>query len=264
VTVDLSSRVAIVTGASGGIGKACARSLLANGAVVVNADVDAEGAEEASAEFGKLGTFEFHSTDVSSRESVQGLVDSVIRQHSRIDILVNNAGVNIPGDKRADINDFPDDEWRRILSVDLEGVYNCSKLVARPMIKAKFGRIVNIGSVFGAVPARKQIAFAAAKAAVHNMTRSMALELAPHGILVNAVAPGSVQLEGARSLFYGKGTAMDDLTSRMLSHVPLGRPGRPEEIANAVAFLCSDESSYITGHVLVVDGGWTCGYTRDF
>jgi NAD(P)-dependent dehydrogenase (short-subunit alcohol dehydrogenase family) len=264
--VDLSGRVAIVTGGSGGIGKAIANSLLRNGAIVVNADIDIdiEGGKRTSEESAGLGSLAFHQTDVSSLASVSALVDAVLRDHGRIDILVNNAGVNISAKKRADIDGFPDDEWERIISIDLKGVYNCSKLVSRAMIEKSSGRIVNIGSVFGQVPARKQIAYVAAKAAVHNMSRSMALELAPHGILVNAVAPGSIQLEGAKSLFYGKGTDLDDLTSRMLSHIPLGRPGRPEEIAEVVAFLCAEESSYITGQVIVVDGGWTCGYTRDF
>ncbi len=262
--VDLSGRVAIVTGASGGIGKAVARCLLENGAIVVNADLDSEGGQKALEELSGIGPFVYRCTDVALMASVQALVDSVMKDHGRIDILVNNAGVNIAGHKRADIDGFPDDEWERILSVDLDGVYNCSKLVAREMIAKSSGRIVNIGSVFGLVPARKQIAFTAAKAAVHNMSRSMALELAPHGILVNAVAPGSIQLEGTKSLFYAKGAAFDDMTSRMLSHIPLGRPGAPEEIAGIVAFLCAKESSYITGQVIAVDGGWTCGYTRDF
>jgi 3-oxoacyl-[acyl-carrier protein] reductase len=262
--VDLEGRVAIVTGASGGIGKAISASLLRNGAAVVNADLDAEGGRRAVEEFAGRGTYRFLETDVSSMESVRSLVDAVMKDSGRIDILVNNAGVNIAGKKRADIDGFPDDEWDRIISVNLNSVYNCSKLVSRLMIERSSGRIINIGSVFGQVPARKQIAFTAAKAAIHNMSRSMALELAPHGILVNAVAPGSIQLEGAKSLFYGKGTDFDDLTNRMLSHIPLARPGKPEEIAEVVAFLCADESSYITGQVIVVDGGWTCGYTRDF
>jgi len=262
--VDLTGRVAIVTGASGGIGKAIARALLGNGAIVVNADRDEEGGERTVQELAGLGKISFRKADVSSRESVRVLVDGVLKDYGKIDILVNNAGVNIAGKKRADIDGFPDDEWDRILSVDLNGVYNCSKVVSQAMIARSSGRIVNIGSVFGLVPARKQIAFTAAKAAVHNMSRSMALELAPHGILVNAVAPGSIRLEGAKSLFYGKGTDLDDMTSRMLSHIPLGRPGAPEEIAEVVVFLCADESSYLTGQVIVVDGGWTCGYTRDF
>jgi 3-oxoacyl-[acyl-carrier protein] reductase len=196
--------------------------------------------------------------------SVQALVDRVVGERGKIDILVNNAGVNIAGKKRADIDGFLDDEWERIISINLGGVYNCCKLVSRAMIQRKAGRIINIGSAFGQVSVRKQIAFVAAKAAVHNMSRSMALELAPHGILVNAVAPGSIQLEGSKSLFYAKGADLDDLTNRMLSHIPLARPGRLEEVAEVVAFLCADESSYITGQVIVVDGGWTSGYTRDF
>jgi 3-oxoacyl-[acyl-carrier protein] reductase len=264
MTVDLQGRVALVTGASAGIGKGIARSLHRNGAIVVNADLDEEGAALAAGEYEGSGRYVFRRADVSSMESVQSLVDSVIGEQGRIDILVNNAGVNIAGKKRADIDGFPDDEWERIISVNLKGVYNCSKLVSRTMIARKSGRIINIGSVLGQVPARKQIAFVAAKAAVHNMSRSMALELAPYGILVNAVAPGSIQLEGSKSLFYSKGADLDDLTNRMLSHIPLARPGRLEEIAEVVAFLCADESSYITGQVIVVDGGWTCGYTRDF
>jgi NAD(P)-dependent dehydrogenase (short-subunit alcohol dehydrogenase family) len=262
--VDLSGRVAIVTGASGGIGKACAKGLLENGAAVVIGDVAVPEGEATRAELSALGEVRFLRCDVSDKASVRALVDAVLAEFGKIDILVNNAGVNIDGKKRADIDGFPDEEWDRILSVDLDGVFNCSKAVLPSMIARKSGRIVNIGSAFGHVPARKQIAFAAAKAGVHNMTRSMALELAPHGILVNAVAPGSIRLEGAKSLFYNQGTVYNDLTERMLSHIPLGRPGRPDEIANVVVFLCADESSYVTGHVLLADGGWTCGYARDF
>ena len=139
-----------------------------------------------------------------------------------------------------------------------------SPAVARVMMKQKGGRIINIGSVFGSVPARKQIAYVAAKAGVHNLTKAMALELAPHGINVNAVAPGSILTELTRQLFYSQDAAYTEMADRMLSHVPLGRPGDPEDVANAVLFLSGKESKYVTGHVLTVDGGWTCGYTRDF
>lgn len=252
MNVDLHGQVAIVTGASGGIGGAIAASLARNGATVVNADLSED------------PRFFFHKTDVSNLTSVRALVDAVLSTHGKIDILVNNAGVNIAGKKRKDIDEFPDEEWSRILAIDLDGVYHCSKLVSQAMIKRGEGRIICIGSVFGMVPARQQIAFTAAKAAVHNMARSMALELAPHGILVNAVAPGSIQLEGGKSLFYSQEADLNDLTARMLSHIPLARPGKPEEVAELVSFLCAAESSYITGQVIAIDGGWTAGYTRDF
>ncbi|GAF92563.1 unnamed protein product, partial [marine sediment metagenome] len=120
-------------------------------------------------------------------------------------------------------------------------------------------------SVLGSVPARKQIAFIAAKGGLHNMTKAMALELAPYGITVNGVAPGSIVTEITKELFYGDSDPEKaELAERMLSHVPLGRPGTVEDVAYAVLFLCADESRYITGHILTVDGGWTCGYTRDF
>jgi NAD(P)-dependent dehydrogenase (short-subunit alcohol dehydrogenase family) len=133
------------------------------------------------------------------------------------------------------------------------------------MIAQNGGRIINVASVMGIVGARLQCAFTAAKAGVVNFTRSTALELAPSGILVNCVAPGSTLTDATRGLFYGEGARMNDRAERLLAHIPLGRPGRAEEVAHAVLFLAAPESSYITGQVLCVDGGWTAGgYFRDF
>ena len=181
----------------------------------------------------------------------------------RLDILVNNAGVNTLK-HRVNIDEFPREEWDRILDVDLNGVFHASQAAARVMMAQRSGRIINIASIVGLVPLRLQCAFVAAKAGVINLTRAMALELGPHGILVNAVAPGSTLTEGTKALFYGDDGMFRDSVRQLLAHIPLGRPARPEEIANAVLFLAAPESSYVHGHVLTVDGGWTAGYTRDF
>ena len=132
------------------------------------------------------------------------------------------------------------------------------------MRSQKAGPIVNIASIAGLVPLRLQSAFVAAKAGVVNLTKSMALELGPHGILVNAIAPGSTLTDGTRQLFYGEDGKFHDRVQRMLDHIPLGRPGSVEEIAHAALFLAAPESSYVHGTVLTVDGGWTAGYSRDF
>jgi 3-oxoacyl-[acyl-carrier protein] reductase len=262
--VDLKDKVAVVTGSAGGIGKCIVQVYLENGAKVVVADVKDDEGQKTVTELSRLGECKYVHCDVSDRRSVEALVAETLKRFGRIDILVNNAGVNIHPKRRTTIDEFPEDEWHKILAVDLTGVFHCSQLVSREMIKRKSGRIINIGSVFGGVPARQQIAYVAAKAGVHNMTGGMAMELAPHGITVNAVAPGSTLTEGTRTLFYGDDAAQKAFRERMLSHVPLGKPGDGSDIANAVLFLSGEESRYITGHVLTVDGGWTCGYTRDF
>ena len=132
------------------------------------------------------------------------------------------------------------------------------------MIQQKSGRIINIASVAGLVPLRLQSAFVAAKAGVVNLSRSMALELGPHGILVNCIAPGSILTEGTKKLFYGEDGKYRDSAASLVSHIPLGRPGTPEEIASATLFLAAPDSSYVNGAILTVDGGWTAGYMREF
>src|SRR6185436_5499545 len=181
----------------------------------------------------------------------------------RLDILVNNAGTNTLHE-RVNIDQFSLPEWDRILKVDLTGLFLVSRLAARPMIQQKSGRIINIASVAGLVPLRLQSAYIAAKAGVINLTKSMALELGPHGVLVNGVATGSTLTVGTRELFYGDDGKYKTHVTSLLAHIPLGRPGTPEEIAHAALFLAAPESSYINGHILTVDGGWTAGYTREF
>jgi NAD(P)-dependent dehydrogenase (short-subunit alcohol dehydrogenase family) len=176
---------------------------------------------------------------------------------------VNNAGVNTHK-HRVTIDEFPREEWDRLIAVDLTGLYEVSQAAARVMLQQKSGRIINIASVIGLVPARLQCAFVAAKAGVVNLTKAMAIELGSHGILVNGIAPGSVQTEGTKQLFYGADGLFNDRVQQMLAHVPLARPGTADEIAVGALFLADPENSYTNGHILVVDGGWTAGYLREF
>jgi 3-oxoacyl-[acyl-carrier protein] reductase len=257
--VDLSNKTALVTGAARNIGKAIADAFAANGARVVYADVDLGLAQEAAVAWPGCVAM---NMDVTNDEQVREVIAATVRDLGGLDILVNNAGVNTMK-HRVNIDEFPRAEWDRLLAVDLTGLYVVSQAGARVM-RGRGGRIINIASIMGLVPARLQCAFVAAKAGVVNLTRAMALELAQYGILTNAIAPGSILTEGTRQLFYDPGGQFSHAVQQMLAHIPLGRPGRPEEVAHAALFLAAPESSYINGHILTVDGGWTAGYIREF
>lgn len=258
--VDLTSRIALVTGAARGIGQAIADLLGANGAHVCYSDVDSSAVHQAAARSANAWGVELNVTDAAQ---VQSVVDQIVREHGRLDILINNAGVNTL-EHRVPIDQFPPDEWERILHVDLTGLYLVSRAAGRVMRGQDWGRIINISSIAGLVPLRLQCAFVAAKAGVINLTRAMALELGREGLTVNAVAPGSTLTEGTRQLFYGEDGLFRASVQQMLAHVPLGRPATTAEIAHAVLFLAAPEASYINGAVLTVDGGWTAGYAREF
>lgn len=260
MNADLQGQVALVTGAAGGIGQAIARTLAANGARVVYADIDGDAARAcAAATPGAMAV----RMDVTDEVEVESAMVEVMRACSRLDILVNNAGVNSLV-HRVNIDQFPLAEWERILKVDLTGLFLVSRSGARRMVGGRGGRIINIASVLGLVPARLQSPYVAAKAGVVNLTRSMALELGPQGIRVNCIAPGSILTEGTKKLFYAPDGKFSERVQALLAHIPLGRPGNCEEIANAVLFLAAPESSYINGAILPVDGGWLAGYIRDF
>ena len=257
---DLSGKVSLVTGAARGIGQAIANRLAANGSRVVFTDIDGDGAKlAASTQPGCVGL----SLDVTSGEQINAIVARTVSEFGRLDILVNNAGINTLT-HRVPIDQFPRDEWDKILAVDLTGLFEMSRAAAIVMRKQGGGRIINIASIVGLVPLRLQCAYVAAKAGVVNLTKSMALELGPAGILVNGIAPGSTLTVGTRKLFYGDDGLFREAVQRMLDHVPLGRPGNVDEIAVAAQFLADPENSYMNGHILTVDGGWTAGYTRDF
>ncbi|MBB5752217.1 SDR family NAD(P)-dependent oxidoreductase [Prosthecomicrobium pneumaticum] len=253
---DLNGRVVFVTGGAGGIGRATVKRLAENGAAVVVADIDAAGAEAVAASLpDALGL----ALDVRDPDAAERAVAATLARYGRLDVLVNNAGVNTFKD-RVDIDAFPKEEWHRVVSIDLDGLYVVSRAAVQPMIRQGAGRIVNIASVVGVTAMRLQSAFVAAKAGVIHLTRSMALELGPKGILVNALAPGSVLTEGTKKLFYGDDGTFRAQMAAFLDHVPLGRPADVEEIAEAILFLAAPENSYMTGHLMMVDGGWTAGF----
>ncbi|MER8491990.1 SDR family oxidoreductase [Mesorhizobium australicum] len=253
----MSGKIALVTGAAGAIGRSVARRLSANGAAIIVADIDFEGAERVAA--GLDGAMAC-AVDIRNAASVDAAVTATIERYGRLDILVNNAGVNTLA-HRVTIDEFPAEEWDRITGIDLDGLYTMSRAALAPMLAAgNGGRIINIASVVGLAAMRLQSPFVAAKAGIIHLTRSMAIELGAKGILTNAIAPGSVMTALTAKLFYGDDGKFAGRTQEFLAHVPLGRPAQPEEIAETVLFLASPAASYINGQVLAVDGGWTAGY----
>lgn len=254
---DLTGKVAFVTGAAGGIGRGIVSRLAANGASIVVADVNEEGAREVAATLPDALALK---VDIRDPDSIDRAVTLTVETYGRLDILVNNAGVNTQA-HRVHVDLFPIEEWHRIVGIDLDGLFFMTRRALEPMQAAgRGGRIVNIASVVGLAAMRLQSPFVAAKAGVIHLTRSMALELGPQGILSNAIAPGSIMTEGTKALFYGADGLFQTKTQAFMEHIPLGRPGTPEEIGEAVLFLSAPESSYINGQVLAVDGGWTAGY----
>ena len=263
--VDLNEKVALVTGSTRGIGEAIALAFAENGADIILNSNEPGGAEQVAAEIEKRGRkVTFIQADVGNNQQVTQMVQQAIDALGRIDILVNNAGIGARSGRRVPIHEFSEEAWEEIVNIDLDGVFFCSKQVSQRMIAQGGGKIINISSVAGIVPLRLQIAYCAAKAGVVNLTRGMALELAPYNINVNAIAPGSTVTQGTRELFYSDDPEKKKLAESLLSHVPLKRPGTPQDIANAALYLASAAADYVTGHILVVDGGWICGYNRDW
>ena len=244
--IDLSGKCAVVTGGSRGIGRAIALRLAEQGADVAfsykgNAAAAAETITAIEA-FGRRGLA--IQADVAQPESAEALIKEVIAVFAKVDILVNNAGIT-----RDDlIMRMSIDAWRDVIDTNLSGAFYATKAVTRPMLKARAGRIINITSVSGQAGQMGQANYSSAKAGLIGLTKATARELASRGITVNAVAPGFVVTELTQDL-------PDDLKAELIRRTPLGRFGETTEIANAVAFLASDEAAYITGQVLAVDGG---------
>jgi NAD(P)-dependent dehydrogenase (short-subunit alcohol dehydrogenase family) len=244
-----SGKVAIITGGASGIGKATAALMAREGAKVLIADLSQHGEAVAATMRAEGAEVEFRQADVSQDVQVATLVDAVLQRWGRLDIMVANAGMG--GRGAADRTTLGD--WERVLGVNLTGVFLCTRHAVPAMRARGGGSIVNTASVMGLVGPRGAVSYAATKGAVVNLTRSTALDHARDGIRINAVCPG--HLVDPTSLGGGAARAQDERD--LLAQYPLGRLGRPEEVACAIAFLASDEASFITGTTLVVDGGYT-------
>jgi 3-oxoacyl-[acyl-carrier protein] reductase len=242
--IDLSSRVAIVTGSSRGIGRAVAVRLAERGArVAVNYAANASAADAVAREIGS-GRCIVVQADVRKEPDVRRLVEETLEAFGRIDILVNNAGTI----KDELLLRMSEEDWDEVMDLDLRGAFLCTKACLRPMLRQRWGRIINISSIGGIVGNAGQANYSAAKAGLIGLTKAVAKEVASRNITANVVAPGFVKTDVTDALSEAQKKAL-------LVQIPLGRVASPEEIAPAVAFLASEEAAYITGHVLNVDGG---------
>ena len=241
------NRAAVVTGAASGIGREIAGQLARHGAAVAIADINREGAEEVAAALARDGAkAEAIAVDVSRPEQADAMIARAIAAFGAVDILVHSAGVGV---ERSVLDTTPE-EWRRILDIDLSGTFYCGQAAARHMVERGYGRIVNLASTAGVRGGTGRAAYGAAKGGVIALTKVMAVELAPHGITVNALAPGAIET----ALVARMHSAETRTVYR--AGIPLDRYGTPEETAAAALFLASEEARYITGHVLAVDGGF--------
>jgi 3-oxoacyl-[acyl-carrier protein] reductase len=243
--MSLQGRVAIVTGAAQGIGRAIAESLAQAGADIVVADLDPGRSRDTVVAVEKVGRKALNvKVNVADANETKAMADEVMKEWGKIDILVNNAGITRDGL----LLRMKEDDWNLVLQVNVNGTFNCTKAVLQPMTKQRYGRIVNIDSIVGAMGNVGQANYAASKAAVIGFSKTVAREYASRNITVNAVAPGFIDTAMTQGL-------SADVKDTLQKQIPLGRLGTPADIAAAVRFLVSEDAAYITGHVLHVNGG---------
>ena len=250
ISFNLGGRVCIVTGGSQGIGEACARRFAREGGRVVIADVNDAPGQALAAELGAL----FVHCDVGEKTQVDALVAQAIAAHGRIDVLVNNAGIF----KAADFLDVTEADFDAVLRVNLKGAFLMGQAVAREMVKTGGGAIVNMSSVNAVLTIPSISSYNVSKGGINQLTRVMALALADRGVRVNAVAPGTIATELAMKAVL----TSDEAKAKIMSRTPMRRLGQPSEVADTVAWLASDAASYVTGEIVVIDGGrMTLNYT---
>lgn len=247
----MDGKVAIVTGGAKGIGYAIASRFLRDGARVIIADIDEKAGEAASAELSEFGEVQFIAADISERLDVRNLIAATRDGFGDIDVLVNNAGVT----HAADFLDLKEADFERVLAVNLKGAFLCGQAVARAMVDGvkkggEAGCIINMSSINAVLAIGDQIPYSVSKGGIAQLTRVMALSLAPHGIRVNAIGPGSVMTDMLTSVVTDR-----DAREKILTRTPLGRIGDPSEIAGVAAFLVSADAAYITGQTIYADGG---------
>lgn len=240
----LQNKVAIVTGASSGLGEAIAQMFLAEGAKVVFSDLNDYSKKDSLGENGI-----FVKTDVSKKDEVENLVKTAVEKFGSLDVIVNNAGIG----STAEVTEMSDDHWHKVLDVNLNGVFYGLRAAAKYMKDNKIkGSIINMASILGSVGFRTASAYCVSKGGVNQLTRTSALELAPFGIRVNSIAPAFIKTEITKGIQEDK--AANDFIS---NSTPLGYMGEPDDVAYAATYLASDEAKYVTGSILYVDGGWT-------
>ena len=243
--LSLEGKIALITGGARGIGKEIALLFANEGANIVICDINIDQAEQTAKEIQDSGRecLVFKADVIDSRD-VQNMVDKILDKYKKLDILINNAGIT----RDNLILRMSEEDWDKVIAVNLKGCFVCTKLVSKVMLKQRFGKIVNLASIIGIIGNIGQANYAASKAGIIGFTKSAAKELAPRGICVNAIAPGFIKTGMTAKL-------PEEVQKKMLSAIPLGRFGEPKDVANLALFLSSENSSYITGQVIQIDGG---------
>lgn len=252
----LRDRVTIVTGGGRGLGKATSHRYAKEGAIVIVADLDIEPAECVAKEIQDNGGWATAvALDVTNRNVVENVVSSTISEHGRLDVMATFAGVALFGPAL----DCTDEVWQRQFDVNVTGTFYCAQIAARQMVKQKSGRIITVSSIMGQRSGDRRMSYGTTKGAVIALTKHMSGEIAPHGVQINSIAPGPIKTK----MWLEANTDVEASEGGYLGGIPMGRLGQPEDVANAAFFLASDDCSWITGHVLNVDGGFIATGVRD-